>query len=387
MKLFTAIFTVFSAITLLLAQELQHQVSVINIEVPVRVFKGDVFVDSLDINDFELYENGQLQKIETAYLIKKTDIKKGEGDLKYRPEVSRNFVFLFGVTDYLPKLGEVVEYFFNKVFLPGDNLTVMTPLRTYHFKKEALDILPKEEIIKQLKEKLRTDITIGNSEYKDILRQLHELMPPGEETIRYFRMLLKKMETLRSTKEENLMNFAYFLKSKTGPKHVFLFYQKEVLPQLDPAALAQVVSMNQDNQAFLMEYYDTMEFYRRDVSFDIEKVKKSFSDSSISIHFLFITKPTSINITSMHPDVLNWANHSEDIYSAFKEMADATGGIIENSANASTSFKKAVSASENYYLLYYKPVNYKPDGKFRKIEVKIKSSTYRVTYRSGYIAN
>lgn len=54
----------------------QHQVSVINIEVPVRVFKGDSFIDNLTIWDFEVYEDGELQKVETVFLIKKADIKK-----------------------------------------------------------------------------------------------------------------------------------------------------------------------------------------------------------------------------------------------------------------------------------------------------------------------
>ncbi|MBD3413880.1 MAG: hypothetical protein GF421_05550 [Candidatus Aminicenantes bacterium] len=365
----------------------QHQVSVINIEVPVRVFKGSRFIDHLKISDFEVYEDGQLQKIETVFLIKKTDIKKQEGQTKYRPEVSRNFVLVFEVADYLPKIGDSIEYFFNEIFLPGDNLTVMTPLKTYHFKKQALNILPKQKIINQLKGKLRSDITLGNSEYKSLLMELHELMPPDEESIRYFHQLLKRLETLRTTKEENLMSFADFLKAKSGPKHVFLFYQKEVLPQLNPNALAQFISMNQDNQAMLIEYYDAVEFYKRDISFDLDRVKKVFSDSSISIHFLFITKPTSLNITRMQHDVLSWADHSEDIYGAFKEMAQATGGITENSANASSSFQKAVSASENYYLIYYKPKDYKPDGTFRRIQVKVKTGRFHVTHRSGYIAD
>lgn len=57
------------------AQELQHQVSVVNIEIPVRVFKGDTFIDSLTINDFEVFEDGKLQQIEAVYLIKKTALR------------------------------------------------------------------------------------------------------------------------------------------------------------------------------------------------------------------------------------------------------------------------------------------------------------------------
>jgi hypothetical protein len=42
---------------------------------------------------------------------------------------------------------------------------------------------------------------------------------------------------------------------------------------------------------------------------------------------------------------------------------------------------------ENYYLLYYTPKDYKPDGKFRSIEVKVKGKSYSITHRAGYIAD
>ncbi len=47
----------------LFAQEIQQQAVSINIEVPVRVYRGDNFVDDLTINDFEVYEDGILQRI------------------------------------------------------------------------------------------------------------------------------------------------------------------------------------------------------------------------------------------------------------------------------------------------------------------------------------
>jgi len=46
-----------------------------------------------------------------------------------------------------------------------------------------------------------------------------------------------------------------------------------------------------------------------------------------------------------------------------------------------------VEAIKNYYLLYYIPKNYRADGKFKKIEVKVKDKRYEVTHRSGYIAD
>jgi hypothetical protein len=81
------------------------------------------------------------------------------------------------------------------------------------------------------------------------------------------------------------------------------------------------------------------------------------------------------------------ADHSEDIFSAFQEMAVATGGFIESSARADYLIKSSVEASENYYLLYYSPSSYITDGQFKKIQVKVKSKNYRIFHRAGYFAN
>ena len=73
--------------------------------------------------------------------------------------------------------------------------------------------------------------------------------------------------------------------------------------------------------------------------------------------------------------------------SRFREMALATGGTVEASANVESSFKKAVNASENYYLLYYAPESYSTSGKFHTIEVKVKVEGLRVSHRAGYFSN
>jgi len=72
---------------------------------------------------------------------------------------------------------------------------------------------------------------------------------------------------------------------------------------------------------------------------------------------------------------------AEDIFLAFKEMAKATGGLTENTANPAFGFKKAVKASEQYYLLYYMPKNYRKEGKFKKIKMKVRNKIFSVLHR------
>jgi hypothetical protein len=47
----------------------------------------------------------------------------------------------------------------------------------------------------------------------------------------------------------------------------------------------------------------------------------------------------------------------------------------------------AAAGLENYYLLYYTPVDYKADGSFHELKVKVKTGGYRLAHRSGYIAD
>ncbi len=375
-----------------LAQEISHDVSVINIESPVRVFKGSKFVNSLTINDFEVYEDGMLQKIEAVYLIKKTNIEREETQMKkdearkiFAPQTSRNFVLMFEIYEYFPKIGKAIEYFFNEVILPGDTLKVVTPIKAYNFNAKALEMFPKKEIAKNLTRQLRKDTMSSSADYRALLRELENLridegMDPQLKRMMYSD-LLTRIRNLRYVGEKRLLDFADFLKKMEGQKHVFLFHQKLLVPLLGGASL-------EDYEAFIY--------------FDAEKVNQAFSDSSISTHFIFITKTSGLGFVStdrisVTSRGLNNSGQrisgpvlqdiSGSLFSAFKDIAQATGGTVDSSANAASSFKKAVNASENYYLIYYNPKSYKADGKFKKITVKVKGKRYRITHRAGYLAD
>jgi len=359
---------------ILFTQEIQHETIVVNIEVPVRVFKGGKFVDGLTVDDFEVYEDGKAQKIVALYLINKTivkEIKKGEEI--FTPEVSRNFFLVFELIEYLPKIGEVIDYFFNNVILPGDTLHIATPIRTYNFNNKAFELMPKEEMANQLKKKLRKDITLGSSKYKNLLRDYEDIKELRVDSDLKLQMKLTYLRQLRELTYFDLTKFlklADYLKKMEGQKYVFLFYQKETTPipeELGPTAL---------------ELFDL----QRNASFDVEKVKQAFSDSSISSHFVYITQAPRDDI-SQEITGEGIIDQSPEIFSAFKEMAYATGGTVESSANAAASFQKVVDASESYYILYYRPLDYKRDGKFHNIKVKVKDKNYRVTHRAGYFAN
>ncbi len=394
-------------------QEIQEESMVVNIEVPVRVYRGDTFVGDLSINDFEVFEDGVPQKIEAVYLIRKRTVERSEEKKRFSPDTQRNFYLFFEITDYDPRLEQAIEFFIHNVLVPTDNLVVVTPMKTYRMKNNTFKIIPKEKVVEQLIGIIRKDALVGSSEYKSTIKDCAScaralqsaISPTGrerqgeadmiiddfggqefrgfalEEQVMMYSTLLSKLETLRRVNQEKLLGFAESLKSKEGQKYIFMFYQKEFIPKIDPRILDQALSMYQDQPSVIQGLIEISSYLKREISFDVDAVKRAYADSSISIHFLFITKPPD-NTYGVYFD-----EHSEDIFSAFNEMANATGGFTESSLNPEFLMRKAVDASENYYLLYYSPKEYKPDGKFRTIEVNIKKPGHKVSHRAGYFAN
>jgi VWFA-related protein len=371
-------FIVFIALAIILIpQEIQHEAIAINIEVPVRVFTKGKFVEELTIKDFEVYEDGVLQDVLALYLVKRTVIEREDTKIDTKqarkifiPETSRTFVLIFEMMDYFPKIRETLDYFFENVISPADSLFIVTPLKTYALKKELLDKTPREVIVEELNGKLRKDIKSAASEYKSMVHDLEWLAnaPQSHSTQTAAREILDQIVEYRYFDEEKLMEFKDQLMDIEGQKYIFLFYQRQIIPippEFTPGDL------------------------KRRVYFNVKKIKRSFADSSININFIFLTKTEQhhLDTSRMDPTNLVLENISEETFGAFNEVAEATGGITDSSANIAASFQRAVISSENYYLLYYAPKNYKADGKFRNIKVKVKGKNYKVTHRAGYIAD
>ena len=359
----------------------QHESVVVNIEVPVRVLRKDAFVDGLTLADFEVYENGVRQTVEAVYLIKDKQVlreEKAPGAAPPPPPKARNYVLYLDLKEYLPKIGEALDYFFSDVLGDKDSLFVVTPAKTYKFRSEYLSRVPRRQVSDRLKGILKTDITLGNSAYRGRMLDFYKLEDeefPAEladvkETMLFD--LAKEIRDLTEITEERVMAFADILKSLDGEKHVFLIFQREVLPS---HAFAD------DRQTELV----------KPVGFDVDKIKRHFSDASITVHCLYITKRPTFATRDLFQRGSVLATQlqdlSSDVYASFREMAAATGGLSESTTNPDFALRQAAEASSNYYLLYYRPVNYRADGRFQTIEVRVKGEGLKVTHRVGYVAD
>jgi hypothetical protein len=205
-------------------------------------------------------------------------------------------------------------------------------------------------------------------------------MPVEKQLMKYLN-ILERIRKLRRVDQQKLLDFAKILKNEAGQKYVFLVYQREYIPQIESRILDKYVAAFQDKPHVLQGLSSMSHTSRRDISFDVDLVKQAYADSSISIHFLFLTPAIK------HVHGVYFQERSEDIFGAFREMANATGGFVDTSANPASSLKRAVDASENFYLLYYSPRDYRKDGRFKEIEVRVKEKDFRVVHRIGYFSN
>ena len=370
------VIVILSLLTFFHAQELQYDAIAINIEVPVRVYKGNTFLDNLLIDDFEVYEYGELQKIEAVYLIKKTDIKREEIEMqeeearrKFAPELYRQFVLVFELKKILPEVEIGIKYFIDNVIAPGDKLTVVTPIKTYSFKEDSWEVVPRVEMANQLIKILR----------RDVFTKYEAWSNPADYPIGTGDMIREIQYNYlgnRYLNEDRLIGVAENLKKMPGQKNVFLFLQQDLIYNPMPQTLNSIEGIFSDLN--YMDYMSTIAAYSLITP---QKIKRAYADSSILFQLIYL-KDKQLFLSPF-----DMMDTTASMFSTFKDVSEASGGMTHVTINPTATFKRAVEVSENYYLLYYSPKAYKADGKFRKINVKVKGGNYRVIHRAGYIAD
>jgi len=404
-KIILGLTIIFLAASISFSQE-HKESDLITIEIPVRVFDGNQFVDNLTMDDFEIYENGVLQNPKALYLTEKAQIIRKDIKQEIKPDLGRQFCFLFQMTEYSPRIREGMSYFFNNIFRPEDRILLVTPLKQYNLSPKAIDIKSREDLVKDITKVIRKDTQFGSTEYNSAIIDLKRIvstlssMSGGQQStyqtsidttsadssgpsdlihlLPNYRETLEKLETMRIVDERNFISFASHLKTLPGQKIVFLFYQREFRPELNSSTMNRLVSNNQSNPGILNQLQDLFQVYYREVNINIDRLKKIFADSSAMMNLMFFNKnPEDV------PGVV-MREQSEDLYEIFSELAQSTGGIVTSAQNPDAALKDASNVADKCYLLYYSPNQSTSDDQFKNIELKIKDKNYKVFHREGY---
>jgi VWFA-related protein len=82
------------------------------------------------------------------------------------------------------------------------------------------------------------------------------------------------------------------------------------------------------------------------------------------------------------PSIMSEQRRAQD---SLRVLADSTGGFAAvNRNDMNTAFDRIVSENSSYYLLGYYPTNDRRNGRFRKLEVRVKRPGLQVRARNGY---
>ncbi len=91
------------------------------------------------------------------------------------------------------------------------------------------------------------------------------------------------------------------------------------------------------------------------------------------------------------PSMTDYANESADraaTMEAMEQLARDTGGkAYFNTNDLNAAAQKAIADGSHYYTVAYAPTNKKMDGSYRRVEVKIPDTKYKLAYRHGYNAD
>ncbi|MBC7360715.1 MAG: hypothetical protein H5U06_00270 [Candidatus Aminicenantes bacterium] len=374
--------------------------------VMVRVLKQHNFISNLTVDDFEVLEDGLPRKIEAIYLVDKLNLTRIFEEKRYPISLNKNYFILVQASDYDKKLGEAIDHLINNYFLPGDTLTLITPIKIYRFHPETLSGRPKNYISQELQNIMRSDIIQGNREYNNVLKDLKKItramvkyggesagIDPDVETesdittedftIEYllprYKETLEKLDSLRLVDQNRFLLFSRSLKKSPGNNVVIFFYQREFRPEISPRILNQMMSMYQDYPHIINMLMELFQFYRREAKVDKEIISRALADSGAIFNFIYLNKKPE-RITGV---VMN--EQSEDIYEALNEAAQYTGGVSDNTSNAIEGLKKSVENASAYYLIYYQTERPSASSGFREIQVQIKNNPgYQVKHKRGY---
>ena len=408
MKHFVAMFLigffVFSQIGFAQEEDIQEDMVVVNVEVPVRVkYKGKL-VDNLKKSDFKLYEDGKQIDINGFNIVrKKISSQKIELDSERRQVFKpRFFVLAFSVTNFNRFYKKGVEYFFEKVLRKGDNLLVFVNNTTLSFNdlddknkifSEVINALNKEG--KTSRRNIRSSILTVENGIARLLSQISLSAASGniysqsaiaqrnvlEFFVRYKTAWENYKRSFLKLNIYTLYNFAAFLKRIKFEKWVISFYQYEKFPMLD------FTSENVRKIKRVMGY-ESRRIYRdihrefiAESNFPHEEVSKLFYNLGTTFNLVVI--PTRIETDSAE---VKAGDIPTAIENTLREISKKTGGSVNFSTDLSRSLEKIVEKEDVYYLLTYAPKDNINRG---KLKVSLSNNKYNLIYdnnqRAGFI--
>jgi len=333
------------------------------IYVPVRVYDGNRFVDSLKPDDFQITVNGSPRNLESFAIVQKD---RASGPAAAAP---RMFLLCFEMDEVPPRLEKAIDEFFDNGPAENDIVLVQTPLDRWKFTIGPGGPAERRRLSAELKPLLLASIRRGGQTVRQRLMTLRDMAAfDGDEFMISWRArdIMGQMINEQTINETQYLAFADYFKTFPGRKDLLIFYREEAfsIPPLFLNDWRQLAAIRQE-------------------SFDLKRIRTFFTDAGLTFHFIYLSKQknakTDIELRGDGPAMKG------DFFQAFRDLAVTTGGITATTHDPVFGVRQATDAADNYYLLAFRPDS-PGDESFKEISVKVKTGVFRVFHRAGFIS-
>jgi len=390
-------------------EPVKEAVSVINVEVPVRVFSGDRSVPGLGKDDFQVYENGKPQAINGFYVFHKKIGSPDGGPSSLQPPAGRYFVLIFRTYDCNEELEKGIQYLFQNIFRPEDQVFVMANNRTLMIERLEAEPGAQDKIL----ELVRSESHLAHNQMLGFLRQTEQNVDmtklklrlkrqdqPGPDYIDGFlQTYLKSWQDFKlrflSLELDKFYYFSRHLEHVKKEKWVLNFYQLEQFPdiaidsEIERFLREYIRSLQESNNPTLIAQGRSIEKLLRTVEMEM-KVSKDFPSEEVSKLFYKVNATFHSFFMRAFFDggsqEVKFRDVASDIENSLKALTEATGGTLTTSNEIDAALAVVSEKTDDYYVLTYEPANAKKVG---KIKVTVKEKKYKVLYdnniRADYI--
>ncbi len=375
------------------------------VEVDVRVFdKGGRFVADLTRDDFELVENGALQKIDAMYLVGTAPasapvtpaptaiLPPTSGATPPAPAAPQTWIFLFDLNHLTPGGGfdrarKAVEDFISARFKEGDLAGILAGDKMVNNRLTSV----KQELLDALKQvKPRND---SRTRQMQLTREWPRFLDE-EEAIRVARAEPDVIQRVKSRACSDDPSFC----ARGDPEPDVREKGQRLQQELHRASQLTMASLNALSSGLSRIPGPKTVVFLSDgfVALEIETTLRSvIGQTSRAGARVYAIDVRGLNRAG-NPGIIDQFQ-VEDPYGAvtrFDALADGpnslavdTGGMmIRNENNIGRALERIAEDSSRYYVLAYKPSNSNFDGKYRPIQVRVKRDGVRVRARRGYLA-
>lgn len=380
---------------------IEHEVKVelVLIEVFVTDKKGN-FIDDLTTNDFEIYEDGRRVPIQYFNLVKtlrKENEKKEETrDVSSPPlrekrlavifdSINTNPIFLFRAMPEIERMLkslserakeiaiiELNQKYGMRVIQPFSSVKNFNLERLSEFKGEIFKYLEK-----RYSEKLIEEITmLGTAEFTSNPKLLMDAIEMDKKLI-----IRRRLELSLSP----LLNALNYLRSFKGIK-VVLFISDRFYMERGELKLPDPFNFFGRGKYF--DSYESLNFLLKLLN---EEDITFYTLSPKGMHLVAEPKETPWPTALEHPEVSKtiWKDEMEqwerELFT-IEKIAEETGGVYLREAGKYEDFVRHFERDlTHFYEIAYKPPRELNDGKYHKIEIRVKRPDVIVRYKKGYM--